>query len=412
MTESADATRETEIPDPKREALARRSVVLIVLAILVAGALGVSAQEDPLQGNPFNGRVLLKDKLCMQCHSVWGHGGVVGPDLSSAVAGKTWLGLVGDFWNHTPRMIDAIGAKGYEWPKLDRGEMADILAYLYYLRLFDEPGNPQLGSVAFHRLRCSSCHMLGGEGGAGGGALDEFSSFASPVRLAQAMWNAGPAMQRMQLGRGASIPSFAGNEIAHIQAFIRSQALREDRGVGLLPLPDPRKGREVFENKRCGVCHRGSRGAGPDLATSSLHLTVSEISAILWNHSYAMFDRMQSAGISFPRFEESEMADLISYLHFIGFFSEDGDAAEGEAVFRDRGCAGCHAGDGAEAMDLASSDAISDPIALSAAMWNHAPEMHGLMADLAIVWPKFESGEMEDLAAYLSRLAAVKENSE
>jgi hypothetical protein len=38
-------------------------------------------------------------------------------------------------------------------------------------------------------------------------------------------------------------------------------------------------------------------------------------------------------------------------------------------------------------------------------MWNHAPEMHALMAERAVAWPRFDLGEMEHLAAYLRSIA-------
>jgi hypothetical protein len=44
-------------------------------------------------------------------------------------------------------------------------------------------------------------------------------------------------------------------------------------------------------------------------------------------------------------------------------------------------------------------------------MWNHAPQMHRLMAEKAPFWPKFEPGEMRDLVAYLRRLAAPSEKA-
>ena len=50
-----------------------------------------------------------------------------------------------------------------------------------------------------------------------------------------------------------------------------------------------------------------------------------------------------------------------------------------------------------------AGEVVADSMALSAAMWTHAPEMHELMAEQAVVWPKFEAGDMEDLAAYLRR---------
>jgi cytochrome c2 len=381
-----------------------RGLAALALALLIVSI--TVADESPLGGDPFRGRELLSEKLCTQCHSVWGHGGHVGPDISTAVAEKSWLELVGDFWNHTPRMIDAMGRRGHSWPTLERREMADLLSYLYYLRLFDDPGDVRQGAIAYSQLHCSVCHSLGGEGGSSGGPLDRFSAYPSPVPLAQAMWNAGPAMQRVQLTRESAIPIFAGDEMADIQAFIRARGLRHDRRVELLPLPDPSAGAAVFSAKRCDSCHRpGGRGEGPELASSALHLTVSEISGILWNHSYAMSHRMRAANIPFPSFDGTEMADLIAYLHFLGFFTERGNREEGESIFRDRGCAGCHSGPDATAVDLSTSTVAADPIGVAAAMWNHAPEMHELMAEQAVAWPTFDPGDMENLAAYLQGLA-------
>jgi mono/diheme cytochrome c family protein len=386
---------------------ANRTRLWLIALVGLPLALSLAATDrTELRGDPFRGRELLSEKQCTQCHSVWGHGGLLGPDISTAVAGKSWFDLVGDFWNHTPRMIDAMTERGRPWPTLDRGEMADLLSYLYYLRLFDEPGDPARGSIVYTQLQCANCHALGGRGGKSGGPLDRFSAYPSPVVLAQAMWNSGPAMQQEQLSRGAAIPNFAGMEMADLQAYIRAQGLRADRRVELLPLPDPSRGAEVFDAKRCDACHRsGDRGEGPDLASSSLHLTVSEISGILWNHSYAMNDVMQARGIAFPRFEDNELADLLSYLHFLGFMGERGRPAAGESIFQERGCAQCHAGPDAMAVDLSTSPAATDPIRLSTAMWNHAPEMHGLMAEQAVAWPTFDPGDMEHLVAYLRELA-------
>ena len=193
----------TDWPARTRHALSRGRLV-ILLSLLLATSVAV-ADEDALRGNPFRGRELLSEKLCTQCHSVWGHGGLLAPDISTAVGSKSLLDLVGDFWNHTPRMIDAMAQKGYAWPTLSPVEMADLLSYLYYLRLFDQPGDPRRGLIGFYELRCSTCHSLAERGGSAGGPLDRFSTYPSPMKLAQAMWNAGPAMQSEQLGRGTAI---------------------------------------------------------------------------------------------------------------------------------------------------------------------------------------------------------------
>ncbi len=114
---------------------------------------------------------------------------------------------------------------------------------------------------------------------------------------------------------------------------------------------------------------------------------------------------MRAVGIPFPRFSDNELADLISYLHLIGYRGRPGNPTRGADVFS-HGCAACHADEGSGAPDLVTSRSLDDTIALSAAMWNHAPQMHELMAEHGVPWPKFEEGDMEDLIAFLQRLAA------
>jgi cytochrome c2 len=377
-------------------------------AALALSSPAAAISPPALQGDPFRGRELLSEKLCTQCHSVWSHGGIIAPEMSTAVAGKSWFDLVGDFWNHTPRMIDAMASRGHDWPTIDKRQMADLVSYLYYLRLFDSPGDAARGAIAFSQLRCVTCHSLGGEGGRMGGPLDRFSAYPSSVTLGQAMWNAGPRMQQAQIGRWTAISIFAGSEMADIQAYIRLRAIRADRRVELLPLPDPTRGAKVFEAKRCVSCHGGERSEGPDLTHVALHRTVSEISGALWNHSYAMNEWMRSRGIPFPRFEGTEMADLISFLYFLGFVGEDGDPRRGKLIFSERGCASCHEKGDGEAPDLAGGGLAADPMALSAAMWNHAPQMHRLMAAHSVAWPKFDTGDMKHLAAYLRKVASPR----
>jgi len=384
--------------------MSRRGFRQLVAGLAVAAWLLVGLAADrkpPRDTSPFRGREIFGEKGCDHCHSIWGHGGTLGPDITAIVAGKTWYELVGAFWNHTPRMIDEVTSGGYAWPTLNAGEMADLLSYLYYLRLFDEPGDPARGAVTWERLNCAACHTLGGKGGRGGGALDRFGVHPSPAPLAQAMWNAGPRMQAEQLRRGRPIPNFKGHEMADLQAHIRAEGHRPGREVDLLPLPDPYRGQQVYRDKRCDACHGGAGGNAPDNTRSALSKTVSEITGLLWNHSYAMGAEMEARGVSFPRFEGSELSDLIAYMFFLGYVGEDGDPQQGAAVFRAKGCADCHTGNVEGIPDLTGLYDRSDRAVLAAAMWNHAPQMHSLMAEASRSWPKFEPGEMRDLAAFL-----------
>jgi mono/diheme cytochrome c family protein len=371
--------------------------------VRAAQTAGQTAGQSP-EGNPFRGRQLFQDKSCSGCHAVWGHGGSLGPEITVAVAGKRWDELVGAFWNHTPQMMDEVSRKGYAWPTLDEAQMADILSYLYYLRLFDEPGDPVRGADTYARLQCAACHTLAGRGESPvGGALDRFGAFPSPAPLAQAMWNSGPVMQEEQLRLGRSIPQFTGHEMADLQAYIRAEGRRSGREVELLPVPNPARGVEVYRAKRCGVCHDG-RGEAPDIGRSVLSRTASEITGLLWNHSYAMGSAMADRGVPFPAFDGSELADLIAHLYFRGYIGADGDPKRGATVFRDKGCATCHK-EGGDAPDLSAFLAGSGRAELASAMWNHAPQMHDLMAEKAPFWPKFESDDMRHLVAYLRNLA-------
>jgi cytochrome c551/c552 len=380
--------------------LAATATWLAALTVSVHGAEPVTAE-----GNPFRGREIFVQKGCSRCHSVWGHGGSLGPEITVVVAGKTWDELVGDFWNHTPRMIDEGSRRGYPWPSLDPQEMADVMGYLYYLRLFDEPGNAVRGADTFARLQCDGCHSLGGRVGTGTRPLDRFGAYPSPTPLAQAMWNAGPRMQQEQLRRGSPIPQFTGHEMADLQAYIRAQGRRSGRDVELLPLPSPSRGALIYRSKQCGTCHDRGQGPGPDITRAALSKTASEITGLLWNHSYAMGAMMSARGVPFPRFGGSELSDLVAYLYFRGYLGQEGDAATGAAVFKEKGCAACHGAGIAGAPDLAAALERIDRAGLASSMWNHAPQMYRLMAEKAPFWPKFEPGEMRDLVAYLRRLA-------
>jgi len=378
------------------------TLVFVGACAVAMSVVAMSAGESPaVEGNPFKGRQTFEEKRCATCHSVWGHGGRLGPEMSVAVAGKTFYELVGDFWNHTPQMIDQGTRLGESWPTLDPTEMADILSYLYYLRLFDDPGDARRGRAAYARLQCAACHSLGRQGGTIGKPLDRYSAYTSSTALAQAMWNAGPTMQAAQVRTGSPIPQFSGNDMADIQAYIRVQGQRQGRDVVLLPLPNPAKGALVYQSKGCGACHDGARRIAPDLARATLSKTASEITGLLWNHSYAMSARMGAQGIRFPQFSDTEMADLIAHLYFKGYVDQAGDPKAGAAVFASKGCASCHKDGSGGAPNLAETVTRTDRAGLASAMWNHAPQMHKTMAERSSFWPKFEPGEMRNLAAYL-----------
>jgi cytochrome c2 len=308
-------------------------------------------------------------------------------------------------------MIETVRDRGFEWPTFTESELANIISYIYYIKLFDEPGDPERGERWFREKRCAACHSIGEAPGSGSLPLDDYARYIAPIALAQGMWNHGPAMRAQQRARAIPMPVFVERELADIHAFIReSSALRGRQAVFLQP-PDPDLGRRLFHSKGCQACHGSAGGGtsfGPDLGTATERLSVSEISGELWNHSFQMAAAMEQRGIAFPQFEGAEMADLIAFLYYLRFYETGGDVRDGELVFVRKRCSNCHASGEQASLgpDLSQSQAILTPLGLATSMWNHAPAMYGLVQLEHEDWPRFEGREMLDLSAYLREMAA------
>ncbi len=391
----------------------RRAIALVTGALLTGAVAGPARAQNVgvFPGDPTAGRRIFMDRGCVRCHSIWGNGGTLGPDFAVVGVGRSMQQLAGEFWNHTPRMIATLRREGVQWPSFTEPELADIIRYIYYVKLFDEPGDPDQGEQWFREKRCVFCHAVGDSGGHVGPPLDKYARYIAPIMLAEGMWNHGPAMQHEQTVHGVPIPTFMGREMTDIQAFIRrsSNLKGPDREVVLLQPPNPGNGEALFTAKGCVRCHGpNGRGTayGPDLRTATLRLRVSEIAGVLWNHSFQMSAAMEARGFSFPRFQGTEMADVIAFLYYLRFNEIGGDAKEGTAVFGRKGCSHCHNLDGKPGTgpDLTRSRAVQSPLGLATAMWNHAPAMFDVAQSRQVEWPRFEGDEMRDLSAFLHGL--------
>lgn len=387
-----------------------RACAVVGLALVLASSGSAQAGPSLPGGDPSAGRRVFHDKGCVRCHAIWGNGGRLGPDFATVGAGRSMQQLAGLFWNHTPRMMETMRRSGFEWPRLTETELSDVIGYLYYVKLFDEPGDPDLGERWFREKQCMLCHSVGGSGGRVGPPLDRYARYVAPIMLAEGMWNHGPAMQATQRMRGVATPTFVGREMADIQAYVRAVSREAPRRAVFLEPPHPERGRQLFRTKGCLRCHGDTgRGTpyGPDLRAATVRMRVSEIAGVLWNHSFEMSARMRERGFAFPRFGGTEMADVIAFLYYLRFDETRGDSAAGVQVFRAKGCAGCHRPDTGAAIgpDLSRSEAVTAPMRLAAAMWNHAPAMYEVMRTRTVEWPRFEGDEMRDLSVFLRSLA-------
>lgn len=332
----------------------------------------------------------------------------MGPDLGRDDGWDDIMHFAGSLWNHTPAMLEKMQERGIERPAITPEEMSSLAAYVFFAKFRSAGGNVARGGELFKERQCSTCHQLAGRGGTVAPRLDELKEYVSTFFLAQALWNHGPQMAQKMTEIKVERPRLEPGDVSDLVAFIRGEA----GPAGPMELAyaqsgSPQAGKAVFRDKGCSNCHAvaGSGGSiGPDLGKHRPRANVSEIAGALWNHGPQMWAKMKERGVSFPRMNEREMADLLAYLYFLQVMGEGGDASKGSQLVTQKSCAQCHAfgGDGPRiGPDLAKSDAVRSPILWISEMWNHAPRMQQRMREAQVAWPRFEDDEMRDIVAYV-----------
>jgi cytochrome c2 len=385
--------------------------LLVGLALLVALGItpessfgGHKALSALLPGNPLEGSRLFIQKGCLRCHAVQKVGGVTGPDLGRGVLNRPLLEIAGVMWNHLPGMEHVFQEERVTRPTFEPSEMASIIVFLYYLSSLDPPGDAAVGSRLFRQKGCQTCHALGGRGGSVGPPLDRYSQYASPLFLTTDLWKKGKAMAATMRAMGVPRPTFEGNDIPDLLAYIR------DVGGGIervyAPPGSPQRGEALYRKKRCVECHsiRG-HGAkvGPDLGIT-VKGSLMRIAGSLWNHGPEMWAAMAKRGIEVPSLDTKDMSDLVSYLYFFQFIDPPADVKSGRAVYTEKQCGTCHGTPGiveAVAPDLSKVEELGTPIDVITQMWNHASSMEEMMQEQDVAWPVLKGGEMADLIAYL-----------
>lgn len=170
-------------------------------------------------GNPTQGKIVFKNKGCQNCHLVEGKEERLGPNLSEINLKKSVTEIAGLMWNHSPVMIDYMRERSIELPKFERNEMADLIAYLYFLGFEDKPGDPQKGEEVFADKGCGGCHEEGG--GGVGPDLATQKRFRSPIQLIQLMWNHAPKMEDLLLTQNQEWPRLTTQEMRNLYAYLR-----------------------------------------------------------------------------------------------------------------------------------------------------------------------------------------------
>jgi mono/diheme cytochrome c family protein len=298
---------------------------------------------------------------------------------------------------------------GLQWPELTPEEAVELTSFLYFIEYLGQPGVPANGRALYRSKGCAACHGGTDQRGDRGPDLTDLRRFASPIYIAQAIWNHGPEMLDTMRAAGMRRPTFAEGDLADLSAFLR-QAMAAGPQERVLVAPgNPNRGRDLFAEKGCAGCHGtgGSGGAGgPDLTEAELHRSAEAIAGMMWNHAPKMREAIRARGLVWPTLSTEELADLVAFLYFLPFADERGDAGRGAEVFSARGCGECHGSVEPSAHagpELVGTQAAASPAAFVAAIWNHAPVMKEAILGEGRPWPALSGDDMRDLLAFIQK---------
>jgi cytochrome c551/c552 len=170
-------------------------------------------------GNPAKGKALFDEKRCSKCH------------LGEAAAKRIQTGLIPIalkkgvtevatmMWNHGGAMMERMKKESVEWPKFDGNEMADLIAYIYFLDFEDKPGDDQKGELIFRSKGCADCHRQTGRGR--GPDLATVKKLDTPIRMIQLMWNHAGEMEDLIVSQNRSWPDLSSRDMRDLYAYLR-----------------------------------------------------------------------------------------------------------------------------------------------------------------------------------------------
>ncbi len=365
-------------------------------------------------GDARKGWQVFSEKGCIQCH-VMGEKGrtIIAPDLSTSAAGHLSSGgLAAAMWNHAPEMWEKMSAKWIAFKRLNEGEMADLFAFLYFIRYLDEPGSAARGKEVLKNKGCTECHSIAEKGGKIGPDLAMWSEYTNPVLWIQMMWNHAQKMKNAMDKGARNWPQLEKNDVVDIIAYMGSLNKKGKERVFLAP-GNPEEGMKAFSQKGCGQCH-ATEGTeklkGPNLGLQKKDFppTLGQLASLMWNHFPQMIEEMRKENIKLPELSANDMANITAYLFSIRYFDRAGNRVAGQKVLLEKRCNLCHdigkeAQGKKEGPNLAKLKGPVSPIYMATALWNHGHQMIGKMKERNIRWQKMTDKELIDLMEYLKQ---------
>ena len=373
----------------------------LIFAFILIAILSPNSYAQLLPERPLEGRMVFEEKGCVNCHSIDGSGGQIGPDLGAYSFSGTGFDLVSRMWNHSPKMLSKMGQMNIKRAEFTPEDFQNLQTFLYFLRYLGKSGSVAKGREIFTQKKCILCHVIGKED-ASKVRLDKIKVYASPLFLAQSMWNHAIQMHRRLKSLHVTPPTFTGNEFADLSIYIRAVSTLGEREEHYMYPGSPKEGEELFKSKQCYFCHVEKK-IGPDLRTYNMNKSVTEIAGMMWNHAEKMEEMTEKFKIPWPTFKGDEMANLISYLYFMNPPKISGSKEEGRRLFQEKGCIKCHYPDNPyKAPPIAEKKPFHSENAFFAALWNHAPRMEEILYSRGEGLPQLSASGVKSLYLYLN----------
>jgi cytochrome c len=196
-----------------------------LLEYIKTNAKGPKEMAFITPGNPREGKRVFAAKGCLRCHAIRGEGGKEAEDLGkrAKVFYKSLTQIASIMWNKGPTVLARMSQTQSGLPKFMPKEMADLIAYLYFLHFVDEPGNPVSGRKVFTDVGCSKCHSLDGKPGEYMNIdLSKYQKAANPMDIVADLWNHGGEIEKAMKEKKMSWPRFKAGELSALLEYIRS----------------------------------------------------------------------------------------------------------------------------------------------------------------------------------------------
>lgn len=175
-------------------------------------------------GNPKIGRQLFSKKKCTTCHKVLGKGTEIGPDLTESAFHKSVTSVAAMMWNHGPVIWETMEEIGLSKPTFKENEMADLIAFLYFLRFFEKKSDEAKGEMLFAQKGCQNCHHFGDASVEGSLSLSTVDTDINPLDLAAKMYNKSGEMMKDMTRKKLEWPRFYKSELNDLIKYIQEHA--------------------------------------------------------------------------------------------------------------------------------------------------------------------------------------------